>query len=122
MSILRTIQAGEERWWIDGFAGEHAECEFPLPVVPQQDVGKWLYIVYQGVVEIRCQILRIEERDGPVLVGSDEHPINARCAVIVQCPGEPAPRPIRVRGFTGIRYVPGNGDWEDVEVWANAQP
>jgi hypothetical protein len=121
MSIARTIQAQEEGWWMDAFTHDHTECEFPLPGIPQRPVGTWLYIVYQGVVAVRCQILRIEPRNGPVLVGSDEHPIEARCGLIVQCPGEPAPREIRVRGFMGIRYIPGSGDWDDVEAWANAQ-
>ncbi len=121
MSVARTVQASEERRWIDGFVGDRMECEFPLRGVPQRPVGEWLYIVYQGRVEVRCRVLRTEPRDGTVLVGSDEHPVDARYGLIVQCPGERAPGEIRVRGFMGIRYIPGAGEWDDVEAWANAQ-
>jgi hypothetical protein len=120
MSIIRTIQAWEEGWWMDGFVADHTECEFPLPFIPRQPVGDWLYIVHQGVVAMRCRVLRTEPRHGPVLVGSDEHPIEAQCAIIVECPGERAPREIRMRGFTGIRYVLGAGEWDDVEAMTMA--
>jgi hypothetical protein len=127
MAIMRTIQAWETPNWVGGFtaqAGEqhveaHRECEFPLPVVLQQDPGMWLYLVWRTRVICRCRLLRVEPRDRPVEVGSDEHIIDARCALVVEDPGEPAPREIRVRGFTGIRYIEGE-EWEDVEAWANA--
>jgi hypothetical protein len=128
MAVVRTIQAAEDPSWVAGFIGQPGdgsaappvECEFPFPFVLHHNPGRWLYLVWRDRVICRCRILRNEPRTAQVVVGSDEHPINARCSLIVQCPGEPADREISVRGFTGIRYVAGE-EWPDVEAWAHGQ-
>lgn len=110
MSVTRTMQARENKEWVDGFFENEAECEFPLPFVPRQEIGDYLYIIYQGVVAGRCRILRCEPRNEPVEVGSEEQPVDARSVIIVQCPGEPAPREIRRQGHMSIRYI-GEPGW-----------
>jgi len=115
-SMIRTIQSKEDLAWVRSYVKDQGKGHFPLPCVPQRSVvGGWLYIVYQGVVVCRFRILDIEPRFGPEPVGSDDHPIDARCAVIVQMPATPVQRVIRMRGFMGIRYVPPPGAWNQVE-------
>jgi hypothetical protein len=108
MSIIRAIPRTETQEWIDRFFDEHTERSFPLRGFPRDlNEGAWLYLNYQGRIIGRCRILRLERvnRDIPVGSQTQRHPIQSNCRVIVQCPAEPAPREIPMRGRQGFQYT-----------------
>lgn len=106
MDITRTIQKEESEEWVDAlFDGTLTETDFPLHAVPKDVApGDWLYVIYRGKIVGRCRSSSIVRADEPVWVGSDEHVVDARCVITVECPGERAPVEIRRKGHQFIRY------------------
>ena len=111
MDITRTIQATENRSWVNQlFSGPPRQDWFPLPFTPRKaGVGDWLYVIYQGEIVGRCKIAAIPPYQGPDPVGGQGHTIDARCRVYVEVPGERSPstkKTLSARGDMGIRYTP----------------
>jgi hypothetical protein len=112
MGIIRTIPADEQRQWVERlFDGSIDRTGFPLPRVPRRNIrGDWLNVNYQGTIRGRCRIVEVEigadhdTRD--VRVGSQglRHAINARCNLVVECPGERAPGIIPCTLRRGFKY------------------
>lgn len=110
MDLIRTIQSGENPEFVrrffedESWRGEH-DC-FPLRGVPRDaEPGDWLYVNFRGLIVGRCRIRDITLRNEIAEVG-DTQPvtIEARCWLLLDLPGEPAPGPIYRRGRQGIRY------------------
>lgn len=119
MDITRTIQrtedpARQERY----FNGAYDFITLPLRGIPKHaNVGDWMYLIYRGAIIGRCRILEINPCNNNVPVGSTQHIVNAKCMVVVECPGERAPHYIPRRGSMGIRYdnVPEWSALDDLE-------
>ena len=108
MDITRTMPADESPKWIRRlFDGTWKTATFPLTGVPRRcQPGDSLFLIYRGQVTRRFDILKIKRVWQTVLVGPHgSKRIEARCKIIVGCPGERPARILRRRGHQGFRYV-----------------
>ena len=108
MSITRTIPRDEVESHIrPWFAGDDREQRFPVKGRPSRVFpGDYLYIIWKGSIYGRFRVKSVEDigSNNPPIVGSKGKLTGGTHNIVVEAPGELAPREIKRRGHLAIRY------------------
>jgi hypothetical protein len=104
-SFIRTIPREEQDWYVKEILSRTDDF-IPLKGKPLRAKPRdFMYLVCRGLILARARIDRIQSGNFIVLIGSNQHPYQAKCKVRYRGGWQRCPRQVPFKGSQGIRYV-----------------